>query len=63
MEIKITLDSPAIQERYDRGGVFEIAQILNNDLGYSAMTSDHPVTNTVYDENGNEAGTWEVVRA
>lgn len=56
MEIKITLDSAAIQERYDRGGDNEIAQILNDILGYS-------IDKTVYDENGNEAGTWEVVRA
>lgn len=65
MQITITLNSPAIQEKFDRGGIIEIADVLNKELGYSttyvglAHDIDQKV-GEVYDENGNVAGTWEV---
>lgn len=76
MEIKIKLDSPAIQERFDRGGIIEIAELLNDIFGYgigpedAGRSSETPVIERnswkggdVYDANGNVAGSWEVVRA
>lgn len=59
MEIKITLDSPAIQERFDQGGIEEINKILNEELGFNfGFTGTNG--GDVLDENGNVAGKWEV---
>lgn len=67
MEIKITLDSAALQERFDRGGVTEVAQFLNAELGYHVNTKTGrgpgrvtTVECEVLDANGNVAGSWEV---
>lgn len=66
MEITITLDSPRIQEKFDRGGATEIVKLLNEVLGYGQPKANgliHSRNGDVYDENGNIAGTWEIVRA
>lgn len=65
MEIKITLDSPTIQERFDRDGPDAIMETLNVGLGFirveGKVLTDH--FGDVVDVNGNIAGTWEIVRA
>lgn len=65
MEIKITLDSAAIQERFDRGGMQEMLPVLNDELGFGIKdrTSLSKGLGEVYDQNGNVAGKWEIIRA
>lgn len=63
MEIKITLDSRNLQDKFDRGGPLEIVKALNEDLYIQGSDrSPMQMNGDVWDEFGT-CGTWEIVRA